>query len=603
MPFITAKKSDLFRIIRVLDAKMRWRVWWLLGLMTAQGLLELLFILTLTWLGMSIVASDHVRNLFAFRALFYLFPFLRELCADPRFLAMLTGVIVIAASCLKNSVNYLVFRQTVELGEDIAIQMGREIMQRFLYQNYAWHLSSDSALTFQNMMWRRQTAQLLTSLLSMYTAGITVVILFVSLVGQEPVLTSMVVIITSLAGYFFYAYIRKRVDDSALEASSAATEETRSVLCATKGIRDVLIYRQQETFLAAIADACRKGKPPRTFSAIAPTIPSWILECVGFAVIIAALGWLIFVQQADTPRITAALSLLILTAWRVLPYCNRIVGHQVQIRALRPMAMSVLMLLESMREHRMDPPPPPDPNFRFTRDISFKKVHFRYPGAKNDSLHNITFTIPKGCKIGLIGPSGAGKSTLAALLVGLLPPTGGSILVDGAPLAPAQAGAFAAMVGYVPQSPFLFTGTLAENVAFSQWGTPWDKQRVLAACKQASIDFVHTHPDGVNLPIGENGAGLSGGQAQRVSIARALYVNPSVLIFDEATSSLDQGNENIILQTIAQLPDSVTSITIAHRLSTVEGCDLLFWLSAGHILAMGPPESLLPRYKNSCLNQ
>jgi ABC-type multidrug transport system fused ATPase/permease subunit len=140
-------------------------------------------------------------------------------------------------------------------------------------------------------------------------------------------------------------------------------------------------------------------------------------------------------------------------------------------------------------------------------------------------------------------------------------------------------------------------GTLAENVAFSQWGKPWDEEKVRLACRMAELDVAETR--GLDLAIGESGAGLSGGQAQRLAIARALYVNPSILILDEATSALDSGVENAIMDTIFALPQSITTIIIAHRLSTVERCDTLLWIEAGRLVASGPPSELLPRYQNS----
>lgn len=171
--------------------------------------------------------------------------------------------------------------------------------------------------------------------------------------------------------------------------------------------------------------------------------------------------------------------------------------------------------------------------------------------------------------------------------------------MDGRTLTPARAAAFARGIGYVPQNPFLFAGTLAENIAFSQWGKPWDEQRVREACALAAIDFADAHPAGLQRPVGENGVLLSGGQAQRVAIARALYARPQLLIFDEATSSLDQSNENSIRQTIDRLSGQITCVIIAHRLSTVRNCDSIVWLDKGRIVMQGTAEEVLTAYEES----
>lgn len=550
-------------------------------------------------MGIAITAPEELRSNLLFRSIFYCFPTITDVTKDTRYLVLLSGCLVIIVSISKNIVNYITARTAALFSEHISILVGKEIMSRFLYRDYMWHLSPESASTFQRMLWRGHLSGILIAQLSMYASILTLLVLFLSLVGQEPVLTTIVVSITGTVGFLLYRSIRHNVDMQAQKAAESAQEETRALMCATKGIRDVLIYRQQTTFLNTITDAAQKGILPRTFNTIAPTMPTWVLEVTGFAVVVVAIAYLVCVEQAETPRIAEALALLMLTAWRVLPYANRVVSYQVGIRALLPMTSAVLDLLEKLRHTPSDPPPVPAKDFRFRQEIALEKVSFRYPGAAEDSLHSLTFRIPVGKKVGIIGSSGAGKSTLVGVLSGLLPPREGSLLVDGKALDAPRAAAFSRLIGYVPQSPFLFAGTLAENVAFSQWGKVWDEAQVREACRKAAIDFVDTHPEGLLQPIGENGAGLSGGQAQRVSIARAMYTHPQLLIFDEATSALDQSNENSIQQTIMELAGGVTCIIIAHRLTTVKKCDFLIWIEKGKLIMQGAPEEVLPIYKKS----
>jgi ABC-type multidrug transport system fused ATPase/permease subunit len=151
----------------------------------------------------------------------------------------------------------------------------------------------------------------------------------------------------------------------------------------------------------------------------------------------------------------------------------------------------------------------------------------------------------------------------------------------------------------VPQNPYLLAGSLAENVAFSEWGKPYDEERVRRACRRAAIDFITPERGGILMPIGDKGVGLSGGQAQRVAIARAFYANPDIIIFDEATSSLDSANERIIHDTVLLLRKSTTSIVVAHRLTTIEVCDYLYWFDGGRVFAEGTPDEILPRYSEA----
>jgi ABC-type multidrug transport system fused ATPase/permease subunit len=213
-------------------------------------------------------------------------------------------------------------------------------------------------------------------------------------------------------------------------------------------------------------------------------------------------------------------------------------------------------------------------------------------------LQNINFEISKGQTLGIIGTSGTGKSTLVDLLIGLLEPTQGEIRIDGQTLNHTRRSAWIEHIGYVPQSPYIYDGTLADNVAFGLTKAEIDLHRVRQCCQMAAMDFVQDMPQGIETPIGERGVRLSGGQNQRVAIARALYHNPEVLIFDEATSSLDTASEKAIQKTIYSFKGKQTLIIIAHRLSTVENCDEVIWLEKGQIKIKGSPAGVLPYYRS-----
>ncbi len=213
-------------------------------------------------------------------------------------------------------------------------------------------------------------------------------------------------------------------------------------------------------------------------------------------------------------------------------------------------------------------------------------------------VRDFNFDIQKGKTVGIIGTSGAGKSTLVDLLIGLLKPVTGSILIDGRPLTRDLLPQWLDITGYVPQSPYIYDGTLAENIAFGMEKSEIDRDRVFKCCTMASMDdFIHDLPDSIDSFIGERGVKLLGGQQQRVAIARALYKQPEVMIFDEATSSLDTKSEKAIQKTIYSFKGKQTLIIIAHRLSTVEDCDKLIWLEKGRVKMTGRPEEILKAYE------
>ena len=244
------------------------------------------------------------------------------------------------------------------------------------------------------------------------------------------------------------------------------------------------------------------------------------------------------------------------------------------------MAMQCLELLEGFSKTEPVENITPDPDFHFSHSVELRDVSFNYPGS-TECLHSFSLTIRKGESVAIVGPSGAGKSTVAMILAGLLEPASGIMLIDDIPLTPERREAYRNRVGYVPQNPLLLPGNIADNVALSRWGEGYDMKKVREVCGMAAMDFLADNPQGLAFSIGDGGQGLSGGQTQRVSIARALFHDPEVLVFDEATSSLDIACENVIAETIGKFKGKVTSIVIAHRLTSVEKCDGVVWMANG----------------------
>jgi ABC-type multidrug transport system fused ATPase/permease subunit len=405
----------------------------------------------------------------------------------------------------------------------------------------------------------------------------------------------VVVTAFSLGSLGTYLFLRRRLDKAGQKAAALAMAENADRLALTQGLREVLLYRRQDIFFQKMSDTIAQGLPVRAFLAFAGYLPASVLELIGFATIalmtVGLIAW-----GVAMGAIVSATSMLMLTAWRVLPAVNRTLTYIITIRSLRPAALICLELLETFIAEEPEPLPEPDPNFRFEKSLALEGAGFTYPGGRKLALSDLSLTINQGEKVGLIGLSGAGKSTLALLLTGLVSPQAGRFLVDGRALTPAGRAAYVRLVGFVPQSPLLLEGTVADNVAFSQWGEQYDRQRVEKACRGAAMEFVFDYPQGLDRRLGSGGQGLSGGQAQRVAIARALFTSPEIIIFDEATSSLDQASENVIASTIAGLSAKTTVVIIAHRLTTVENCDRLVWLEGGQVRDTGPPAEILPSY-------
>jgi len=588
--------QDGRRLYRLLPPPLRRSFWAVFFIQFVSALTETCTLLVISLFAVSVAAPEAARANFLIRPLLALSPTLAALSASHRKLVALTSLIMVAFIVFKTFFATLVAHKTTLFSEKVSLFIGRETLRRYLNKSYFWHLSPQSPAVIHKFSQRGHLAGFLVALLLVYSNTLCCLALFTSLFLVEPKLTLVVVTAFSLAGLGTYLFLRRRLDKAGQQANSLAIAENADRLALTQGLREVLLYRRQDMFFQKMGATIAQGMPVRAFLAFAGYLPASVLELIGFATIALMTVGLI-VWGVPMGAIVSAASMLMLTAWRVLPAVNRTLNYTITIRALRPAALVCLELLETFIAEEPEPLPEPDPDFSFEKSLGLAGAVFTYPGGRAPAVSALSLVINRGEKVGLIGLSGAGKSTLALLLTGLVEPQAGLVMVDGRPLSPAGRAAYVRLVGFVPQSPLLLPGTVADNVAFSRWGEKYDRGAVEAACRQAAMGFIFDHPQGLDRPLGSGGQGLSGGQAQRVAIARALFTRPEIIIFDEATSALDQASENVIASTIAGLAEKTTVIIIAHRLSTVENCDRLIWLEEGRVRDSGPPADILPRYR------
>jgi ABC-type multidrug transport system fused ATPase/permease subunit len=226
-------------------------------------------------------------------------------------------------------------------------------------------------------------------------------------------------------------------------------------------------------------------------------------------------------------------------------------------------------------------------------DLAFSNVVFAYPSRSELTVINdISFEAGAGQKVAIVGPSGSGKSTMAALILQFYHPQSGSILFDGKPAADYSLTDIRNQVAIVPQDVILFGGTIRENIAYGKL-TASDEEVIKAAERANAHQFITSFPEGYDTVVGERGMKLSGGQRQRIAIARALLKNPSILILDEATSSLDSESERLVQEALEELMKNRTSIIIAHRLSTIREADNIIVLEKGKIIESGSHQELI----------
>jgi ATP-binding cassette subfamily B protein len=297
-------------------------------------------------------------------------------------------------------------------------------------------------------------------------------------------------------------------------------------------------------------------------------------------VLIALLAYVLSQQADGIAKALPILAALAVGLQRLLPALQQAYQAWSTIHGAQASLQDALELLDQpLPDYAEEPPATPLP---FQHQISLKQLSFRYGPQTPWVLKNIDLVITKGSCVGIIGTTGSGKSTLLDIIMGLLPPTEGSINIDGQPISMRNLRAWRTHIAHVPQTVFLADGSINENIAF---GVPKDQiefQRVRQAARQAQIaDIIEAWPLQYQTVVGERGVQLSGGQRQRIGIARALYKRANVIIFDEATSALDNETEEAVLQAIELLSKDLTILIIAHRLTTVRKCTQIIKLDRG----------------------
>ncbi len=427
------------------------------------------------------------------------------------------------------------------------------------------------------------------------------VILFViaALMVADPVVAVSAMAYIGLVSVGYLKLVRVTVLEKGKEAQLQAARANDVLFTIVGGLREIRVRGTQDVFLRRYGDSYRRVlHSNRVLNFIAGST-RYLLESVLILGIVAVL--VISSTVWGSGGVLLSLGLIVVAGFRVLPAFMSIINTVNWIRASEA---AVALLEEEMArlppatsssgDLAMTPPVAPELTFRSLRCSG---LTFSYPGRPAPALAGVDIEIQRGETIGLVGGSGAGKSTLVDLILGLLQPTRGSVCVNDEDLT-GQYETWRQCVGFVPQQVYLANDSVRGNIVFD--GEPdspaADPERV-----DEVIDLVRLRPllndlaDGVGTLIGERGTSLSGGQAQRIGLARALYRRPGFLILDEATSALDNLTEAEIGDALATMRGTTTMLIIAHRLSTVKGCDRLIYLEDGRVVAVATFDELVER--------
>lgn len=588
--------SKIFRAIySQLGKGLQGRFWRVMIFSVLVALAEFVLTAAVSLLGVVLASPQTIAQSGVMHKLVALCPILLPITEDPRLLLIVLLVGLCAAVFFKSIALAALTWQQANFSQLVNLEMGRRLFHGFVHAPYLWHVGQRVSDLASMLGWRNAIGVYCFAVVQALGQLAVAVFLVLVVLIVTPLAGVVVFAGTALCAYVSFRFSRRLVNKCSQELTLAQRDSGRVSHTALYGIRELMIYRQQTPFESRYVQYEGRAAHAQALLPVCHPLPSWTLEWVGMVLLLGAVI-LLYWQNASVARTVGTLTLLAAVAWRLLPTMNKLVQQLLMMQQQIPQIEPVLHKLDEMAvlphtETAQDCP--------LSEDLRLENVTFRYPSVpedKPDALHNLNLHIPRGSMVGFVGPSGAGKSTIVGLLTGLFPPTSGSIFVDGHPMDNARREGWVRRVGYVPQSPFLLNASIAENIAFSHWGTAIDRERVQQCCRMAAMDFVDGLEQNIDTIIGERGVRLSGGQVQRVAIARALYNNPQFILFDEATSALDGAAEQAIQQTINSLREHITLVVVAHRLSTVEACDFVYWIDEGEVRMQGKPEAVIPAY-------
>ena len=475
--------------------------------------------------------------------------------------------------------------------------IGKRLMQCYLSQPYSWFLSRHSANFSKTILSEVNLiiVQALTPMIALLANGVVVIAIFLLLVIIDPIITLLISSTLGLSYFIIYYFVRNYLKTIGQERLKANQSRFTSVSEAFGAIKEVKLAGFENIYIDRFTETSKIFAKHQASVQILSQLPKFAIEAIGFGGIIMVI--LYYLVQTNT--FTNALPLISLYAfagYRVLPALQKIYNSATQLRFVGP---ALENLYQELKQNQLKIAQKNVGSLSIEKIIKLKNISYNYPNTKIPSLKNISLEISACTTVGLVGATGSGKTTVADIILGLLEPQKGTLEVDGKVINNDNKKAWQQSIGYVPQHIYLSDDTISANIALGINLENINQKSIERAAKAANLHefIINDLPLGYKTSIGERGVRLSGGQRQRLGVARALYHDPKVLVLDEATSAMDNVTENSIMEEIYKLRKDTTIILIAHRLTTIKNCDVIFLLDKGELKNQGTFEELIKNSK------
>ena len=474
------------------------------------------------------------------------------------------------------------YKKQFTFTNNLTVNLSKTLLKKYLSADFNFHNSVNSSILIRNINTEvtQFTIGVIQQLLTFLTELLIILSIIVLLFLNEPFLTLISILVLSFVGFLYWIFTKNIFTFYGNLRQNLSGTAMKQVLESLNGIKDIKVYSAENYFLKNFEKTIKKFAETNTIVMIFQQVPKLGLEL--FVVIIMML--LVFFNMdylAENNILLQTIGLFAIGSIKMIPSFSRILVALQNFRFNKP---SILVLSNELNNnYSTNVQNNTNQKFEFIKNIQLKDVCYKYPKSEKYVLRDINLEIKKGQKIGLVGESGSGKSTLLNIIMGLIDPSSGQLCIDNKNISQFKS-EWLANIGYVPQKIYLADDSIKSNIAFGLTDDEINTSKIEKSTVNANLKkFIESLKNGYSYGVGEFGNKISGGQAQRVGIARAYYKSSEVIILDEATNALDTDNEDKIIKIINKNEDSKTFVIVSHRQSVLKECDVIFSLVDGQI--------------------
>lgn len=573
------------KLNKLLNRKQKVRIVILLGLIFVGGLLETVGVtMVLPLLNAITDPETFAKNKYViyFMDLFHM----TELS---QFIILLI-FLVIAVFVFKNVYLLLQYYLQGRFINRNRCRTSGNLLALYLNRPYEYFLYTDTPTILRTIYGDMDNVfNLLFQCMNLATEIIVAICISVVIVIIDPMMTLLIVVLLLSATVFISKVIKRKLKVIGNNCRETQAELYKWILQSSNGIKDVKVFGKERFFTDGYNEAAWKYAGYQTWNSVYSNVPRLLIETVAIIGILLYIA-ISIVSGNDAKNMIGLIGAFGVAALRLLPSVNRINTYMANISYFEP-ALEYIYDTVDMQELKDIPAvlkkkdkEKKKASLSMFGKINLQDITYAYPNTEKKIFDRASMEIPFGKSVGIVGSSGAGKTTIVDILLGLLRLQEGTIECDGVDIFPNMS-AWLANIGYIPQNIFMLDDSIRKNVAFGVPDELIDDERIWAVLEEAQLkEYVEQLDEGLDSEIGERGVRISGGQKQRLGIARALYHNPELLVFDEATSALDNDTETAIMEAVEKLHGRKTMVIIAHRLRTIENCDIIYEVKDGKII-------------------